>query len=287
MPIVFLTLGIILHNKKMDKNQTKIGIFGVGMVGGALKRYFEESKNFQVFVYDKKGLGSLDEVNKADFIYVCLPTPYVPGKGCDTSIIKEAISQLTGQKTIIVKSTIIPGTTDEFQKEFSQHKILFNPEFLTEDTADQDLYSPDRQILGYTKQSQNLAKDILRQLPIAPYERIVPARVAELIKYASNTWFAVKVAMNNELYDLAKKIGFSEDEWQEVASAMAAGKMIGRSHLSIMHKNKRGYWGKCLPKDIKSLLEFSKQNDVDMSIRKAVNDYNDKLLNSQDLKEYI
>lgn len=265
----------------------KIGIFGVGMVGGALKRYFEKTDGCQLYLYDKKGLGSLDELNKADFIYVCLPTPYVLNKGCDTSIIEEGIKSLVGSKVLIIKSTVIPGTTDELQKKFPQHKFLFNPEFLTEVTADEDMSYPDRQIVGYTKESYSVTEDIMLQLPLAPYESIVPVRVAELIKYAGNTWFAVKVAMNNELYDLAKKIGFSEEEWSDVISGVSADKRIGRTHLTVMHKDKRGYSGKCLPKDIKALLEFSKEKGVDMPVRKATNDYNDKLLNSQGFKEYI
>lgn len=265
----------------------KIGILGVGMVGGALKRYFEKSGEYQLFLYDKKGLGSLDELNKADFIYVCLPTPYIPGKGCDISIIEDGIKQLSGEKVVIIKSTVVPGTTDDFQEKFPQHKFLFNPEFLTEVTADQDTACPDRQIVGHTKQSFSVAKDVLLQLPLAPYERIVPAKVSELIKYAGNTWFAVKVAMNNELYDLAKKIGFSEEDWDKTISGVSADRRIGRTHLTIMHKDKRGYFGKCLPKDTKALLEFSKEKGVDMPIRKATNDYNDKLLKIQGLKEYI
>lgn len=265
----------------------KIGILGIGMVGGALKRYFEKLDNFQVYFYDKKGLGSVEDLNKADYIYVCLPTPYTPGVGCDTSIIEDGIKQISGEKVLVIKSTIIPGTTDMLQEKFPQHKILFNPEFLTEITADQDMSFPDRQIIGYTKNSYNVAKNILSQLPLAPYEEIVPARVAEFIKYANNTWFAVKVAMNNELYDLAKKVGISDEEWNQLVSGIAADKRVGRTHLTVFHKDKRGYWGKCLPKDIKALLEFAEKNDVDMPVRKAADEYNNKLLNSQGLKEYI
>lgn len=265
----------------------KIGILGVGMVGGALKKYFEKTGTAEIFLYDKKGLGLMEDINKADFVYVCLPTPYVPSKGCDTSIIEEALSQIEGEKVIIIKSTVIPGTTEILQNKFPQHRFLFNPEFLTEETADGDMCYPDRQIIGYTEKSFTIAGNVMQQLPLAPYESIVPAKVAEMIKYANNTWFAVKVAMNNELYDLAKKIGFSEKEWETMISGVAADRRVGRTHLAIMHKNKRGYWGKCLPKDIKALLEFGEKHGADMPVRKAANIYNDKLLNSQGIKEYI
>jgi UDPglucose 6-dehydrogenase len=211
----------------------------------------------------------------------------VPQKGCDTSIIEDGINQLSGEKVVIIKSTVIPGTTERLQKKFSQHKIIFNPEFLTEETTDGDMAYPDKQIVGYTQKSYNVAKNVLQQLPLAPYESIVPSHVAEMIKYANNTWFAVKVAMNNELYDLAKKIGFSEDDWFKIINGLEADKRVGRTHLAIVHKDKRGYWGKCLPKDIKALLDFAKEHGVDMPIRKATNDYNDKLLRSQGINEYI
>ena len=270
-----------------QETSKKIGIVGVGMVGGALKKYFEQTGKYDVFSYDKKGIGSLEEVNKADFIYLCVPTPYVPGQGCDTSLVEDALKEIQGSKVIIIKSTVIPGTTEKIQVKFPQHKILFNPEFLTEVTADADMSFPDRQIIGYTSQSYTVAADVMAQLPLAPYERIIPARVAELIKYAGNTWFAVKVAMNNELYDLAQKIGFSEKEWDDLVEGVAADKRIGRTHLTVIHKNKRGYHGKCLPKDIKALLDFSKDQGVEMPIRKAANQYNDELLKNQGLEEYI
>ena len=265
----------------------KVGIYGCGMVGGALKRYFESKSNYDVFFYDKKGLGSLEELNKADFVYVCLPTPYVPGVGCDTSIIKSAIEEIDDSKVIIIKSTVEPGTTDELQKIFPQHKFLFNPEFLTELTADQDMKFPDRQIIGYTPQSYTIAEEIMLQLPLAPFEKIMPARVAEMVKYANNTWFAVKVAINNELYDLCKGVGFSEEDWENVVTGVACDKRVGRTHLKIYHKDKRGYWGKCLPKDIKALIEYAKKNGINMPIREATNQYNDQLLRSQGIKEYV
>ena len=270
------------------ENKYKIAIIGShGMVGGALRKYFEKKPNYELHCYDKKGVGSIDDVQKADYIYVALPTPYVIGKGCDTSIVEEAVGQIWGEKVIIIKSTITPGTTEKLQAKFPQHKILFNPEFLTEETADQDMGFPDSQIIGYTKESKNVAKDVIQQLPLAPHERIVPAIVAEFIKYAKNTWFSVKVAKNNELYDLAKKVGLTEDLWDGVVDGLAADRRVGRTHLTIMHKGKRGYWGKCLPKDTKAILDYAKLNGIEMPVLEATDKYNDKLLDSQRFKKFI
>lgn len=264
----------------------KVGIAGVGVVGGALKKYFEKKK-YQVFLYDKKGLGSIKELEKADYIYLCLPTPYMEGVGCDIHIVEEVIARIKKPKVIIIKSTVSPGTTELLQKEFPRHKLLMNPEFLTEVTSTEDMMHPDKQIVGYTALSYHVAGEVLKQLPSAPYEKLVPATVAEFIKYGCNTWFATKVAKNNELYDLATAYGVREEDFLSIIDGMKADKMVGDSHLAIYHKGKRGYWGKCLPKDTKALLELAKHKNVAMPVLQSVNDYNDKLLNSQDMKTYI
>lgn len=267
----------------------KVGIVGIGMVGGALKKYFESKPAYEVslHLYDKKGLGSMEEVNKADFIYLCLPTPYKPETGCDISILEDTIRELKPDKVLIIKSTIPPGTTDYLQRMYPNQKFIFNPEFLTEETSDQDMCFPDRQIVGVTDKSYTVAKDVLQQLPLAPFERIVPAKVAEFIKYGNNTWFAVKVAKNNEMYDLAMKIGFSEAEWEMFTDGIASDRRIGRTHLKIMHKGKRGYFGKCIPKDSKALIQFAKRLKIRMPVLEATDQYNDQLLDSQGYKKYI
>lgn len=261
----------------------KVGIIGVGMVGGSLAKYFEGKKDYDVKLYDINGkFDTFADVECQDFIYICVPVYFIPGQGCDLSIIEAVLKRLTiPNRVIILKSTVTPGTTDELQSRYPEHRFIFNPEFLTEETADNDTCFPDRQIVGTTPESYSTAKDVLLQLPLAPYERIVPARVAEMIKYAGNTWFSVKVAKNNELYDLAMAIGFLELDWREVVSGMAADKRIGRTHLLIHHKNKRGYSGKCLPKDTKQFLHFAQQNGVQMPVLEATDLYNDELLREQ------
>lgn len=256
----------------------KIGIAGVGMVGGALKRYFETKPNYKLFLYDKKGEGSVKELDNADFIYICLPTPSNSDGSCDTNIIESIIKELKGNKVIIIKSTIIVGTTDRLQVEYPQHKFLFNPEFLTEQTADQDMCYPDRQIVGYTKRSFTIAKDILQQLPLAPFERIVPAKEAEICKYAGNSWFATKVIFANQMYDICQKVGIDYDSVRDMVSA---DKRIGRTHLEIWHKDYRGYGGKCIPKDTKAIIHFADQNNIDLKLLKVVEEINNQLPKSK------
>ena len=154
-------------NNNMDLK--KIAIMGYGMVGGALGRYFTDVKGIEPIIYDPC---KVEDLNKADIIFVCVPTPYNEEKGgFNLSYVEDAFSKIDGEKIVVIKSTVWPGTTRQFQEKFPQHKVAFNPEFLTEATADFDTQNPDRQIVGYTEKSRTIVGDIMRILPIAPFQR--------------------------------------------------------------------------------------------------------------------
>jgi UDPglucose 6-dehydrogenase len=259
-----------------------IGIMGTGMVGGAVRRYYE-SRGVTPYVYDKgKNEGSVADVNRADLVFICVPTPYDDAKGgFDLSFVKEAIGNLTGEKVVVLKSTIMPGSTEALQKEFPQHKIMYNPEFLTEMTADQDMSFPDRQILGVTEKSFTVAADVMALLPLAPYERIMPATAAEMVKYFGNTWFSTKVTFANQMYELCQRLGV---EYDQVRDGVAADKRIGRTHLEIFHKGYRGYGGKCLPKDTRALIQLGERVGAPMRLLKLVEELNNELHRLQGLE---
>ncbi len=269
---------IMLNN---SINNLKVGIVGVGMVGGAMQRYFQK-KEVEPFVYDKYNhLGSMQEVNQADVIFICVPTPFVSDKGFSLKYVEEACSKIEGEKIVVIKSTVLPGATEYLQNKFPQHKLLFNPEFLTELTADQDMQYPDRQIIGYTAKSFDVAGDVMMLLPLAPYERIMPSTEAEMVKYFGNNWFSVKVIFANQMYDLCQKIGIDYDTVKEAASA---DKRIGRSHLEVWHKGYRGYGGKCLPKDIRALIQFADSKEVDLKLHKMAEWLNNELMRQQSIE---
>jgi UDPglucose 6-dehydrogenase len=252
-----------------------IGILGVGVVGGAVKAYFEK-EGITPLVYDTgKKLGSLEEVNQADVVFVCVPTPFVEGHGFDLSYVKTAIGSLTGNKVVVVKSTVVPGTTQAFQKEFPQHTFLFNPEFLTEHNAVADMQNPDRQIVGFTEKGKPFAEPVLKILPKAPFQSTMGATEAEMVKYFGNTFLSVKVVFANQMYDLCQKLGIDYDR---VAEAASQDSRIGKSHLQIFHEGYRGYSGMCFPKDMNALIQFADAKGVDLELHKTARSVNDRLL---------
>lgn len=268
----------------MYKRFQRCGIVGTGMVGGALLKYFQKKEGLEIFVYDKgKNEGSKDDVNKAEIVFVCVPTPYLKdGTGFDLSYVEETLSWLNGERVVVIKSTVLPGTTEMLQKKYPQHKLLMNPEFLTEETADQDMSYPDRQIVGYTEKSHDVAGDLMQLLPLAPFERMIPATEAELVKYFGNTWFSVKVSFANQMFDLCQTLGVDYDRMVEAA---AADKRIGRTHLNVWHKGYRGYGGKCLPKDTKALIQLANLKGVDLKLHKAAETINAELMKQQNIED--
>ena len=189
----------------------KIGIIGVGYLGGSVKYWFDQ-QGFQSFFYDKyKQVGSFQDVNKAEIIFICLPTPYLEenDKGFDDSAIQEVLKKIEGEKIIVMRSTVLPGSTENYQKKFFQHKFLMKPEFLRAKTAIQDYLNPERQIIGYTDKSKDIAKDILEILPKASFERIIKATEAEMTKYSGNLFLTNKIIFANQIYDICQKIGIN------------------------------------------------------------------------------
>ncbi len=258
----------------------KIAIMGTGMVGGALDRYFK-TQNIEAALYDPpKGMDNRTVLGEADTIFVAVPTPYyLDREGFDDSFLKAAIEAIPVKgKTIVLKSTIIPGTTDRFQELYPQHRFLFNPEFLTETTADYDMCHPNRQVVGYTAQGRRDAEKVMGMLPRAPFEKIVPAKAAELVKYFGNAFYALKVTYANQMYDVCTRLGLDYDLVKDCAKAEP---MVGPNHLEIFHKGYRGFGGKCLPKDTRSMIQLGNSLGVDLTVLKAAEAYNNSLVAEQ------
>ncbi len=268
-------INIITMNKKQ-----KIGIAGVGMVGGALDYYLKKRGGVDIFLYDKgKDIGSVEELNKADIVFVCVPTPYnQESGGFDLSYVEETCSNLKEDKVVVIKSTVLPGTTEYLQKKFPNHSFLFNPEFLIEVYAKETMEEPDRQIIGTTEKSVAWGEVILNLLPEAPYKKIMPATEAEMVKYFGNNFLSVKVIFGNQMYEICEKMGI---DYNLVKEAASNDPRIGPSHLDIFHGGYRGYGGKCLPKDTRALIQLSERVGVSAEFLKKVEEINNRLMREQ------
>ena len=261
-----------------------IAVHGIGMVGGAFAKYYHE-QNFDVREYDPpKQL--FDDLSDVKIHFICVPTPYQKNSnGFDLTYVHQAIENIgkaRGEEPtiIVVKSTVLPGTTESLQTAYPNYTFLFNPEFLTEKNADVDMRKPDRQILGYVNGAGRAAcSEIMGILPKAPYFATMSATEAELVKYFGNAFLATKVIYGNIMHDFCQALGL---DYNKVAQAAGNDKRIGHSHLQVVHDGYRGYGGSCFPKDIRALIQKGDELGVDVGLLKEAEKRNLELTDGID-----
>lgn len=269
-----------------SKRKFNIGIVGYGFVGQAVEYGFS---NHEIHIYDKyKNMESLEEVvNHSDYIFVCLPTPIRSDEsGIDLTIMDENIKELASltkgtDKIIIIKSTVVPGTTARYIKSYPQSLFCFNPEFLREASFLQDFVNTDRIVIGSTNDQVSRRVSAMYQavLPLAPIFQTDPTS-AEMVKYMANCFLATKVIFANEMYEICEKLGI---KYEEVKKMVVGDKRILDSHLDVT--TLRGFGGKCFPKDLLALRAMAKINGVDTKILDAVWAKNLKVRKTKDWEE--
>ena len=242
-------------------NKTKVGIIGNGFVGEAIS--FAFSSVSEIFVYDidpSRSLNNITSVHNCDFVFVCVPTPMFEDGSQDLSYVESAFEKATNKPVYILKSTVLPGTTDSLSKQYPNFKIIFSPEFLTERTAKLDMLTQSRIILGGDLSLTEKAKTLFDQRFKIKNIIQTDSKTAELTKYMNNTFFATKVSIMNEFKLLCDKIGAN---WEDALRGFVSDGRIGDSHLNVPgHDGKLGYGGTCFPKDVNALLSFSKKYGI-------------------------
>lgn len=255
------------------------------MVGSQVFRWFVEKYGFNnVFGH------SLDRMDvrayHADCIFICVPTPFDWKKHqYNGDIVREAVRLCQAGSTIVVKSTVKIGTTEELQREFPQKKIIFNPEFLSEKTAWADFINPDRQFVGYTEKSYDVSTQVLDVLPLSPAGLVMPSKQAELLKYINNLHGILEVLESNHYYEVCQKEGLDYEATINAAiKSKWVGVPMGRHYRTIHHKGYRGVGGACFPKDLSAWLEYCEESGINYEIFAAAWRMNDRILEEQGLK---
>jgi UDPglucose 6-dehydrogenase len=289
-----------------------IAVIGQGFVGGSLKQVFMEHKT-NVHTFDIKHATkqiiknhdnkteetkytSLEELVReseqektfSKIYFVCLPTPMYEDGSADISIVESVLdhlSQFQGNRIAVVKSTVPPGSTEQWNKKYQNTglKVIFNPEFLTEANALNDMRNQTHIILGgprpHINKVKQLFQNIFTNIPIIK----TSSTTAEMVKYFINCFLATKVSFANEMYQLCEKLdekGMNID-YDKVVEYAKFDKRIGTSHWSVpgpvaTHTGEfdKGFGGHCFPKDINALMSIAKELKVDTKVLKGVWDKN-------------
>lgn len=247
-----------------------IGFVGQGWIGRNMADSYE-SRDYQVIRYglESEYVNNRSRIADCDIVFIAVPTPTTPD-GFDYSAVQSALGIVGQGKTAIIRSTLIPGTTDSLSADFDNLFVIHSPEFLREVSARYDIDNPDRNIIGIpTKHFQDkqwvskaqAVMDIMPEAPnLATYKLICTSTEAEFIKHGGNEFLYLKTVFMNILYDAASSMGGS---WEVISKAMTADPRIGTSHMSPVHqyghmdkRTGRGAGGHCFPKDWASFCLF-------------------------------
>ena len=265
-----------------------IGVIGQGFVGNAIYQKFK--KYYKVFTYDlqlKLCNSDLEEIlQRCKIIFVCLPTPMNKDGSCNLDILEGALKEINDQTTIddrivVIKSTIIPGSTDKYNNTYKNIEIVFNPEFLTEANAIDDFENQTRILLGgsvkATTKLKQLYSAVFRNTP-----KIIKtdAKSAELVKYVTNTFLSTKVSFANEMYKICKALDLDYDKIIEMATLDPR---LGDSHWGVPGPDGDfGYGGHCFPKDLDAILSLCRDLNINTNVLKATKATNNEVRNDRD-----
>jgi UDPglucose 6-dehydrogenase len=224
-----------------------IGVIGYGMVGKAVVNGF--SKTTRLISdpqYNDLTIEYMVSKNP-DAIFVCVPTPTDDTKYSVLRGVLQQIKDANYNGITVVKSTVLPQYIDDFD-------VVYNPEFLSRATANEDFINPPLVILGGDIDKTSKLADIYRTQSVVNMDcvKFADIKTAAFTKYTMNSFYATKVTFMNQMYDVAQQLGI---EWNNVTDMLSLQPWMGTHHFQVPGPDgERGFGGPCLPKDTEALV---------------------------------
>ena len=271
----------------------KLGISGLGFVGSSMLESFLKKK-LDVIGFDKykdTGVVLFKDLLHVDIIFLALPTKFDEStQTYDLSEIIDSCEFLNSEKydgLVVIKSTVIPGTTEELSKKFKNLNFVHNPEFLSAKTAFEDFHNQKHIVLGITEKCSFEKYLLLKNFYSSNYKCLISeckSNESETMKCFANSFYAVKIQFFTEMYLTCKSNGSNFDDVKNM--------MLKNGWINPMHTNVPGsdgkisYGGYCFPKDTMALNNYMKKNKIPNSVlnstileRDSIRDDSSNILN--------
>ena len=245
--------------KVHQRQGLKILVCGYGYVG---QQYYNLlSKHYFVHVFDTQKPSVPNRIKNVtretlwDFVFICVPTPQANDGACDIGAVIHCLLAFRA-KTFVIKSTVSIGVTDYLSKKHNTD-CVFSPEYCGESSYDNtyefhtNAVKTPFVVLGGDAEAVQRVYELL--LPIVGPQKkwfFLTAKEAEMVKYLENTFYAVKITYCNEMYNVCRALGV---DWHKAREAWLADPRINPMHTAVF-AGKRGFSGKCLPKDLSALI---------------------------------
>ena len=230
--------------KTTEGEEDGVLIIGYGVVGSNLAKELEK---LNPEIYDKYKEIDTRRADKYRIAFICVDTPATTDSDCDTSEVKNAIMENEAQ-IYVVKSTVLPGTTEKLNRETGKH-IIFSPEYYG-GTQHCNNFSFPFTILGGDKEDCTVVIQYLQHVYDGRHQfRITDSKTAELAKYMENSFLAMKTSFCQQFFDIAEKAGVCYEELREL---FILDPRVGPSHTFVYRDHP--YWDShCLNKDVPAI----------------------------------
>ena len=226
-------------------------------------------------------------VQETDLSFICVGTPSADSGALDLRYVRrvceevgDALKEKAGSHVVVLRSTMLPGSTEKEALPILEARsgrrsgrglhVCFNPEFLREGTAIDDYYQPPRTVIGEQDRAGGDAVAGVYSAVSGPIVR-TDIRSAEMVKYADNTFHALKIAYANEIGALCKEMGIDSHKVMDIFV------LDTKLNLSPVYlRPGYAFGGSCLPKDLRALLQRSRELNVEATLLRAVVESNEQ-----------
>jgi UDPglucose 6-dehydrogenase len=256
----------------MILDSAKIAIIGLGFVGSAVRDSFDSMfLDAATVLIDsdprKQCQGTYNDLTDVEAVFICVPSPQGPNGECDTGILENVLDNLEKvgyQNVIISKVTAVPKEYERLQKRFKN--LVHIPEFLTAANATEEYRKETDAIIGGSVKAfqREAARIVKLSQPELTNIAFCSIGEAAMSKYVINSFLATKVVFMNEMYQLAQA---HEYDWRKIRTLIDMDERIGKSHTRVPGPDGTlGFGGMCFPKDTVALLEYAKQQSVQLNV---------------------
>ena len=295
----------------------KISIIGSGFVGFEVGKdlvylgnevIFHDVSNTRLAELAKNGYKTTNDlrvaISNSDISFIVVPTPTIDDK-FDTSFIEsvskeigEHLKSKTSYHLIVVKSTVLPGTTEGIiiplleknsgKMAGTDFGVCMNPEFLTqihnswndENSFKRNFSSDERIVIGeLDKRSGDMLEDLYASFKIPTFRMKI--KEVEFLKYTANCALAARISYWNQIFLAGKQIGISDDCIRRIAEIVGMDSRIGK-YGTVLGK---AFGGKCLPKDLQALSNFLEEKGFEPELLKVVGNINKHMAKNYGVRE--
>jgi UDPglucose 6-dehydrogenase len=252
----------------------KIIIVGYGFVGKAVGNALKE-KHQVVIVDPQYTTTEIQHHPDADGLIICAPTPSTENGMCDASIVASIMDQIPVYLPVLIKSTVTPGIAKGFRDVYPDHSIVYSPEFLRARSANQDFLNQKYIILGGEDPECFWQELFQGSLPNCSIVFNCTDEEACLVKYAENSFLALKTSFFNQIYDVCLNTGMDFDA---VRQLLTHDQRINSDHSMVPGPDgERGWGGHCFPKDTAAFIQWTNTIGSSVSLVEEAVKYNHQI----------